>query len=122
MGAEIYYSSIAEETETEVTEEKKIRDINLNKLVGPKISYKYRLGQYLIYDCIDKHFACVTDYDFQNCQNKRKEAFDDKDFNLRCAPLKKWENYPECINIQYEKMYQNPGLAFCYNPLHTRKD
>jgi hypothetical protein len=75
----------------------------------------YRRGSHLIYDCEDKHFACVSPLSSQSCRNKRESDLKKKSLELRCAPLKAFDSTNECENTQRNVMLRLVKKEFCWN-------
>ena len=88
---------------------------NLRKesLDEPAISRKYFQGEHLIYDCETANFACVSSEGFKLCEGKRKSDLYLKKLNLRCAPLKKFENQKSCFKAQLKYIHQGRRQLFC---------
>ncbi|MEI8347103.1 MAG: hypothetical protein WCG27_06535, partial [Pseudomonadota bacterium] len=61
-----------------------------------RISEVYKSGMYLIYDCIERHFACVNNDGFERCREQRELSKKRGRGLLSCAPLKKFSTTPEC--------------------------
>ena len=80
-----------------------------------RISRFYRRGPYLIYDCKGKHFACVIEENFENCEERRKKAKVWNKNNLSCVPLKKFENRFNCEKTHREKLSQRSPEPLCKN-------
>lgn len=79
------------------------------------ISQKYASGEYLIYDCIDRHFACVDKYSYEECQLAREQSITDKEAGLACAPLMKYEFFLQCAFQQQRYIESRPNKSFCLN-------
>jgi len=79
----------------------------------PPISSKYFRGNFLIYDCIDKHYACVEEQNFLACKEKRQSLISKGVEKLPCAPFKEYPTYILCIKKQYELMYSKAPYSFC---------
>ena len=78
-----------------------------------RISRFYRRGPYLIYDCESKHFACVTEENFEDCGERRKKAKIWNKKNLVCAPLKKFEKRLACEKTHRKKLLQRSPEPLC---------
>ncbi|MBT7608119.1 MAG: hypothetical protein HN576_00080 [Bacteriovoracaceae bacterium] len=91
--------------------------MNFKKKSGPEflISGTYRNGEYLIYDCKKRHFACVNNDSYANCEKRRKESFELKYSFLPCVPLKKFKEQRLCFKKQVELIGQVPDKKFCIN-------
>ena len=77
------------------------------------ISSKYFRGKNLIYDCVKKHFACVIDANYEECDENRKEALENRKILLPCAPLKKLPTQIECFKLQYSLVHERTYKGFC---------
>lgn len=78
------------------------------------ISENYDAGSWLIYDCEEKHWTCVLESNYRECEEKRK-----KDFNLpnevyhSCAPIGQFPTKRSCFQRQLFMVSQNYGQRFC---------
>ena len=90
---------------------------NVQNLAEPEflISETYRNGAYLIYDCKERHFACVNEESYKLCQDNRKKSFIRKHSHHRCAPLKKFDQQANCFKVQMNLIEKNPDKRFCIN-------
>ena len=77
------------------------------------ISEIYREGAFLIYDCQDRHFACVDQKGFGYCSDLRQSAMSLKKYDLPCAPLKEFSSMDECVQMQYRLIYSVVDKGFC---------
>ncbi len=84
-----------------------------------RISWKYRRGANLIYDCRKRHFACVNNENFEECKEARNESFRLNRSVLSCAPLKTFEDIGTCENQQKQLVENAPSKKFCVN--HRKK-
>ena len=80
-----------------------------------QISKKYFLGSYLIFDCENQHFACVSERSFRGCQKRRQNALLDKRFHLECAPFKKFPTRKACFQEQAKQIQFPKKKLFCFN-------
>lgn len=94
-------------------EEKKEKERKTHHMV--QLSRFYRSGEYLLYDCNNRHFVCVDKTSFDECREKRNEAIDKRNFLLPCAPLKKLGHFEICVEVQYSKIYQMGNRDFCFS-------
>lgn len=85
------------------------------KKLEPRVSDKYYLGEYLIYDCKDKHFACVNIDSFKLCTQWRDEDKEERRRKLRCAPLTQFETQEKCFEAQYQQIYNQKLKLVCTN-------
>jgi len=77
--------------------------------------YRYYAGEYLIYDCKKRHFACVNKNGFEYCQLARKKTKREKHSIYACAHLKSFQTLTNCLEKQYELMHSLPSKLFCIN-------
>jgi hypothetical protein len=77
------------------------------------ISNIYREGSYLIYDCKDRHFACVDEESYNGCRERREKALRALSKYLECAPLKKFDTQKKCRKVHYEQMHSVANKSFC---------
>lgn len=83
------------------------------------MSWKYRRGANLIYDCRKRHFACVNNDNFERCKEERAESFRLNRSVLSCAPLKTFEYIGSCEDEQKKLVDKIPNKKFCVN--HRKK-
>lgn len=79
------------------------------------LSRIYRRGPHLIYDCEDKHFACVSPRSRQRCEEGREADLKDKKLELSCAPLKPFDSTEDCERTQKNVMQRLVKKEFCWN-------
>jgi hypothetical protein len=79
-----------------------------------KMDWKYSAGEYLIYDCERKHFACIDKSSQENCVEERAFALAQKLPSLPCAPLKKYTDKTACVHENYKVVDINALKRFCY--------
>lgn len=77
------------------------------------IAENYEAGAYLIYDCAEKHWTCVLESYYKDCQEKRDQAIHEKKINLGCAPVAILPNKKSCFQKQLFMTSQNHGHRFC---------
>jgi hypothetical protein len=80
-----------------------------------RISGKYFNGRYLIYDCQQRHFACVNQESFKFCKKKREFDLEKESYFLRCTPLKEFTNQKSCETEQYKQVHVPKTIPFCLN-------
>jgi hypothetical protein len=78
-----------------------------------RISKEYRSGIYLIYDCEGRFYACVNSQSFEYCKEKRARSKEKKRKLMACAPLKKFDTGPACIETLYKTIHNPVDKAFC---------
>lgn len=81
------------------------------------ISEKYYDGQFLIFDCSKRHWACVDIDGYKLCEKERDEARKNIKRNLACAPFKEFKTKKECEIFQQSKVNNPEGKKFCLHPL-----
>lgn len=79
-----------------------------------QIDLKYNAGEYLIYDCLKKHYACVDKDSNKNCLDERQEALVLKGPLLPCSPLKKFDDKVACVKGHYKAVDSMALKRFCY--------
>ena len=81
---------------------------NIEKAV---ISSLYRRGEYLIYDCVNKHFVCVIESNYERCREPQtKEIVYDTNF---CLKIKEFETQPDCFRAHEEFSDKTRMKFFC---------
>lgn len=79
-----------------------------------QINWKYKGGEYLIFDCERDHYACVNADGFQNCQEERNFAIEIKAPKYPCVAFKKYDSKKLCVVKNYEVVERNVLKRFCY--------
>jgi hypothetical protein len=79
-----------------------------------QIDWQYKAGQYLIYDCERRHYACVDLDGNSNCEEERSFAIEKKATIYPCAPLSKFANKKSCVEKNYKIVDINALRRFCY--------
>ena len=90
--------------------------------IQDNISVKYEAGQFLIYNCIDKHWVCVLETHFTDCEKERLEDIDNKVMDLRCAPIGAFPTKKSCFQQQLFMLSQNFSTRFCIHPAMKEKE
>ena len=90
--------------------------------VQDNISEKYEAGQFLIYNCVDKHWVCVLDSHFNECEKARIEDIENKVTDLRCAPIGSFPTKKSCFQQQLFMVSQNFATRFCLHPAMKEKE
>jgi len=80
-----------------------------------QIDYRYYAGEYLIYNCKMRHFACVNQNGFDYCKLARKKTKMEGHSVYACAHLKSFQTLTNCLEKQYELMHSLPSKLFCIN-------
>lgn len=78
------------------------------------IDWKYHAGQFLIYDCDRKHYACVDSDGFDKCTTARNKSKAEKAKKYSCAPISKYENKEACVLANYKVLESLALKRFCY--------
>ncbi len=95
---------------------KKLQNDEIDRNISePRISNEYFQGQYLIYDCRQRHYVCVNSASFDKCRGRRDEALDERRFLLPCAPLLEFKSQKECFQEHYKQVHQLGNRKFCVN-------
>lgn len=77
------------------------------------ISEDYEAGPFLIYDCAQKHWTCVLESYYKDCEKKRDEDIHLKKAEMSCAPVSVLPNKKSCFQKQLFLVSQNVGHRFC---------
>lgn len=77
------------------------------------ISENYQAGQFLIYDCKEKHFTCVLKEYHDECQFKRDEELKKGSEEFSCAPLGEFPTKKSCFQRQLFLTSNAHGTRFC---------
>lgn len=80
------------------------------------IAENYEAGQYLLYDCVEGHWTCVTEPYFVECEAKRNEDILARKIESRCAPLGSMPTKKSCFQRQLFLTSNNHGHKFCVLP------
>ena len=90
--------------------------------VSDNFSDKYEGGAFLIYDCVDKHWVCVLESYYSECQELRDKDIQSKKITLGCAPIGKFETKKSCFQRQLYMIGQNYETRFCIHPDMQQKE
>jgi hypothetical protein len=77
------------------------------------IADNYEAGPYLIYDCVEEHWTCVTEPYFRECEEKRKQDLEKNRPRARCSPLGAFPTKKSCFQRELFMTSNNHGQAFC---------
>jgi hypothetical protein len=77
------------------------------------ISENYEAGKYLIYDCEAKHWACIGESDYKDCQERRRDDKNVGSYYHSCAPLGIFPTKKSCFQRQSFLITHNHGYRFC---------
>lgn len=86
------------------------------------ISEKYEAGPYLIYDCQAKHYVCVLENYYKDCETLRAQNIHERKLDLGCAPLGMLPNKKSCFQKQLFLVSQNHGTRFCIGEEWKQKE
>ena len=70
------------------------------------ISNKYSEGEFLIYDCVDKHYVCADQTSEQICKRKYEKESRENYTNFTCLVLQKFENSKKCHQKQFSVIHE----------------
>jgi hypothetical protein len=78
------------------------------------IADNYDAGNFLIYDCLEKHWTCVTEDYFKQCESKRKKDLRNPEAIYHtCAPVGSFPTKRSCFQRQLFMTSQDHGARFC---------
>lgn len=86
------------------------------------IAENYEAGPFLIYDCKERHWVCVLESYYKDCEASREEDQLLKKLELRCAPITKLSNKKSCFQQQLFLTSQNAGSNFCVGDEWKQKE
>lgn len=81
--------------------------------IGPPINKKYFRGSNLIYDCEKRHFACVIEDNYNECEQLKEEQRRNKVAQFTCVPLLKFTTQKECFEKQMRAVETVVNRGFC---------
>lgn len=108
-----------------VSEGKEVQKVTENKGVeagedidqsDPYMDALYQKGQYLVYDCIRRHWVCTKELEYKRCIRIRKEALLDYKSILPCAHFDVFNKRKECKKRQQELTDVAKYEQFCFHP------
>lgn len=74
----------------------------------------YEAGEFLIYDCEEKHWTCVLESYYQDCQAKRaKDLENPNSYDHTCVPVETFPNKRACFQRQLFLVTNNYSQRFC---------
>ena len=85
-------------------------------LLDPFLSLKYTRGPYLLYDCRDKHWACVGKSEFNFCKESRDFQIKERRDKLGCVPVRTFNSEEECNLSQRGIINRSISSRFCVHP------
>lgn len=77
------------------------------------IADNYEAGPYLIYDCEEKHWVCVMEEFYKECEEKRKKDLTESGLYHSCAPVGTFPTKKSCFQRQLFLTTHNHGKRFC---------
>lgn len=77
------------------------------------ISEKYEAGPYLIYDCASKHWTCVSEDNFKECKNKRRQEKESESVYYSCSAIGALPTKKSCFQRQLYLVTHAHGQRFC---------
>ena len=81
--------------------------------IGPPISRDFYRGANLVYHCTKRHFACVSDLNFEECAQKQEQERAEKKNMYSCVPLKSYQTQQKCFENQMKAVHQVVNRGFC---------
>ena len=78
-----------------------------------QLDEQYEAGPFLIYQCGNKHFACVNKKSRDKCQLQRYYAQQTGDRNLQCANLKEFKVTKHCVHEQMKMIARPKEMILC---------
>ena len=97
-------------------------DATINAMPGKAVSDEFFSGPYLIFDCRNQTFICVSESGFDACRNMRQTAIKNNKRILDCAPLKLYPNFNACGDAAQDAIDRQVPKNFCYlqRPVPTK--
>lgn len=86
------------------------------------ISEKYEAGAYLMYDCEEKHWVCVLEQYYKQCEANRAEDNLQRKLEARCAPIGALPTKKSCFQRQLFMVGQNFGTRVCLTDSWKQKE
>lgn len=78
------------------------------------IAENYEAGPYLIYDCQEKHWVCVMESFYKECEEKRtRDLASTNNVYHSCAPIGLFPTKKSCFQRQLFMTTHNHGKRFC---------
>jgi hypothetical protein len=84
------------------------------KRIDYSIDWKYKAGEYFIYDCKRQYYACVDLDGYERCVEDRKNSISKDKPKYDCAPLKQFPDKRSCIVYNYSIIERVATKKFCY--------
>lgn len=86
------------------------------------IAENYEAGAYLIYDCVEKHWTCVSGPYFEECKTKRKNDLYQKTLHHTCASIGAFPTKKSCFQRQLFMTTHDHGTRFCTKDIWKTKE
>ncbi len=78
------------------------------------IADNYEAGPFLLYDCMEGHWTCVTEEFYRECEKARESQLYAKDrIQFSCAPMAEFANKKSCFQRQLFLTTNNFGQGLC---------
>lgn len=77
------------------------------------ISDDYQAGAFLIYNCEKKHWVCVLENYYKECQDQRAQDNKNRGTFHTCAPIGKFPSKKSCFQRVLYLTSHNHGDRFC---------
>jgi hypothetical protein len=84
------------------------------KRIDYAIDWKYKAGEYFIYDCKREYYACVDSEGYDRCVEDRKNSITKGKSKYDCAPLKQFPDKRACIVYNYSIIERVATKLFCF--------
>jgi hypothetical protein len=82
----------------------------------PYMNPLYQKGQFLVYDCVSRHWVCTQELEFDRCKAQRHEALANYKNELPCAFFDKLDDMPKCHQEQQRLTNAAKYEQFCLHP------
>jgi hypothetical protein len=99
---------------TEKTDEETGVGVDIT-LTDPLLSLKYQRGNYLVYDCMAKHWVCTGKSEYDLCLEQRVVGLLDKNNRMPCGAFSYFDSEKKCQKYQMKLIDRGEGTRFCYN-------
>ena len=81
--------------------------------VSDIISDEYEAGAFLIFNCEKKHWVCVLESYYKECQDKRLDEVNKRGVSHSCAPIGQFPSKKSCFQRVLYLTSHNYGDRFC---------
>ena len=85
------------------------------------ISDKLDAGRYLIYDCQEKHWVCVLESYYKDCELRRSMDAKSDSVHHSCAPVGALPSKKSCFQRVLYLTSQHVGTRFCVKDQWKKK-